>query len=126
MRALYIPLAVLAGILLLSLGSGAYVAGRTGLWQEMLLQADELAEEERWADALTQLQRSYDSWTESQTLFHIILRHDELDEAESLFARAFADCDQQDVPDFHSAMGELHSQLSLLAETQMISIKNIL
>ena len=41
-------------------------------------------------------------------------------------ARAFADCDQQDVPDFHSAMGELDAQLSLLAETQMISIKNIL
>lgn len=54
------------------------------------------------------------------------MEHDALDEAEALFATAFAACDEQDGPDFHAAMAQLNTQLHLLAETQAISVKNIL
>ena len=37
-----------------------------------------------------------------------------------------AACDEQDGPDFHAAMAQLNTQLHLLAETQAISVKNIL
>ena len=54
------------------------------------------------------------------------MEHDELDEADALFATAFAACDERDGPDFHAAMAQLNAQLHLLAETQAVSIKNIL
>ena len=41
-------------------------------------------------------------------------------------AAAFAAGDAQDAPDFHAAMAQLAAQLRLLAETQAVSIKNIL
>ena len=81
---------------------------------------------ERWAQAEEGLRLAYADWGRSQTFFHTIMEHAELDEAESLFAAAFAACDTQDAPDFHAAMAQLASQLRLLAETQAVSIKNIL
>ena len=126
MKPLILSLAALAAILAFSLWSGYYVAGRTETWSTQLSVADEYAQQERWEDAEAQLQLAYDDWCTSQTFFHTILEHDELDEAESLFATAYAACDEQDVPDFHAAMAQLATQLSLLAETQAVSVKNIL
>ncbi len=126
MKALYIPLLVLAGLLSFALWTGFYVQQRTTEWQEMLSLADELAQKEQWEEAEDQIQRSYANWNQSQTFFHTIMEHEELDEAESLFATAFAACDERDVPDFHAALAALLSKFSLLSETQQISIKNIL
>ena len=125
-KPLVISLAALAAILTFSLWSGHYVAGRTETWSSQLADADASARQERWADTLDQLHLAYADWGESQTFFHTIMEHEELDEAESLFAAAFAACDAQDAPDFHAAIAQLSSQLSLLAETQAVSIKNIL
>ena len=126
MKPLALSLAALAAILAFSLWSGYYVAGRTETWSAQLSVADEYAQQERWEDAEAQLQLAYDDWCTSQTFFHTIMEHDELDEAESLFATAYAACDERDVPDFHAAMAQLATQLSLLAETQAVSVKNIL
>ena len=54
------------------------------------------------------------------------MEHDELDQAEELFAGAFAVCREQDGADFHTMLAQLMNQLKLLAETQSVSIKNIL
>ena len=126
MKPLVLSLAALAAILAFSLWSGYYVAERTETWSAQLSVADEYAQQERWEDAEAQLQLAYDDWCTSQTFFHTIMEHDELDEAESLFATAYAACDERDVPDFHAAMAQLATQLSLLAETQAVSVKNIL
>ena len=64
--------------------------------------------------------------SDRQALLHIIMEHRELDEAEVLFAAAYAACDQQDVPDFHAALAQLLTQIRLLAETQQVSLQNIL
>ena len=126
MKPLYLPLLALAAILVFSLWAGNYVAQRTGTWQEMLDEADDTAQAEQWDEALRQLQETYDNWNSSQTFFHTIMEHEELDEAESLFATVFAACDARDAPDFHAAVAQLDTQLGLLAETQAISVKNIL
>lgn len=126
MKALYLPLALLAAMLAFALWTGHYVHQQTDHWIAMLELADHLAAEEQWEDAEDQIQRSYQDWKSSQTFFHTILEHQELDEAESLFAAAFAACDQRDVPDFHTTLAQLYSQLRLLSETQQVSIKNFL
>lgn len=48
MRALYIPLGLLAVILGFSLWTGRYVDLRTGQWIEQLAEIDRLAAEEDW------------------------------------------------------------------------------
>jgi hypothetical protein len=52
--------------------------------------------------------------------------HDELDEAEELFAGAFAVCRERDGADFHTMLAQLTNQLRLLSETQSVSVKNVL
>ena len=126
MKPLVISLAVLGAILAFSLWGGAYVAERTGDWSAQLAAADASAQQERWEDAQAQLRKAYADWGRSQAFFHTILEHEELDEAESLFAAAFAACGEADAPDFRTAMAQLDAQLRLLAETQAVSIKNIL
>lgn len=126
MKALYLPLALLGAMLAFALWTGHYVQQQTDRWIAMLELSDRLAVEEQWEDAEDQIQRSYQDWKRNQTFFHTILEHQELDEAESLFAAAFAACDQRDVPDFHTTLAQLYSQLRLLSETQQVSIKNFL
>ena len=126
MKALYLPLLLLSAMLAFALWTGRFVQQRTDHWIAMLELSDHLAVEERWEDAEDQIRHSYQDWRESQTFFHTILEHQELDESENLFAAAFAACDQRDVPDFHTTLAQLYTQLRLLAETQQVSIKNVL
>lgn len=125
MKAFYIPASLLAIILAFSLWTGRYVELQTGGWTDLLKQSDAAARQENWAEAEAQLQQAYQAWDASQTFFHTIMDHSDLDEAETLFQGAMAICDEQDDADFHLLLAQLMSQLRLLAETQSISIKNI-
>ena len=126
MKNLVLPLAAMAAILVFSLWTGRYVQRQTGDWGELLSQAAQAAAEGDWTLAEKRLSQAREGWERREAFFHTIMEHAELDEAESLFATAFAACDQEDAPDFHAAMAQLASQLRLLAETQAVSIKNIL
>ena len=86
----------------------------------------EAARQEDWGEAADRLERAYEDWDSSQTFFHTIMEHDELDKAEDLFAGAFAVCREEDGADFHTLLAQLVNQLRLLAETQNGGIKNVL
>ena len=126
MKVLVLPLGAIAVILAFSLWAGSYVSARTGAWASQLSAADDSAQQERWEEAENAIQQGYDDWNSRQTFLHIVMEHEELDEAESLFAAAFAACSLRDAPDFQATLAQLISQMSLLAETQQVSIKNIL
>ena len=126
MKALYLPALILSLLLGLSLWAGSYVSRRAEEWSRYLEEADRLAQLEQWDLAKAQIDAGYERWSDRQALFHIIMEHQELDEAEVLFAAAYAACDQQDVPDFHAALAQLLTQIRLLAETQQVSLQNIL
>ena len=111
-KAFYIPVGLLALILGFSLWTGRYVELRTQHWNALLEEIDSLAGQE--------------DWDSSQTFFHTIMEHDELDKAEDLFAGAFAVCREEDGADFHTLLAQLINQLRLLAETQNGGIKNVL
>lgn len=126
MKALYIPAGILVVILGFSLWTGRYVAARTDHWIALLEETEAAAQQEDWDEAQRRLEKAYADWDSSQTFFHTIMEHDELDEAESLFAGAFAVCQERDDADFHTLLAQLINQLQLLAETQEISVKNVL
>jgi len=125
-KALYIPVCLLAVILGFSLWAGRYVELRTSHWIELLEATDDAAGQEDWEEAEKRLLDAYGDWDSSQTFFHTIMSHDDLDEAETLFAGAFAVCQEQDDADFHQLLAQLACHLRLLSETQSISVKNVL
>lgn len=125
MKALYIPLVLLSGMLAFGLWTGAYAQAHVVSWRSALQDADRLAQEENWDAAEEAIRCGYADWNSRQVFLHVIMEHAELDEAEVLFSAAFAACDARDVPDFHAALGQLDTQLNLLAETQQLSIQNV-
>lgn len=126
MKAFYIPMGLLLVILGFSLWTGRYVEQHTERWNAMLEEIEDLARDGAWAEAEVRLETAYADWDASQTFFHTIMDHSELDEAENLFAGAFAVCRERDSADFHMLLAQLAGQLRLLSETQCVSIKNIL
>ncbi len=126
MKAFYIPMGLLLVILGFSLWTGRYVEQHTERWNAMLEEIEDLVRNEAWAEAEVRLETAYADWDASQTFFHTIMDHSELDEAENLFAGAFAVCRERDSADFHMLLAQLAGQLRLLSETQCVSIKNIL
>jgi len=125
-KALIWPSLVLIGMLSFALWTGSHVERRTEEWIGTIEEASRLAYAEQWEEAEERLSRGYESWGQSQTFFHTVMDHEDLDDAEALFAAAFAACGQRDAPDFLTTLSELTARLSLLAETQKISIQNIL
>jgi len=126
MKAFSIPAGLLAVILGFSLWTGRYVSLRTDHWTALLEKTEETAFAGDWEDAERRLQEAYADWNTSQMFFHTIMDHSELDEADTLFVGAMAVCALQDDADFHLQLAQLQEQLRLLAETQSISIQNIL
>jgi len=126
MKALYIPTGILVLLLIGSLASAAYVHRQIDASLAPLLQAETFAREESWSEAEHQLQLGYDRWLAGQGYFHAIVEHGELDESETLFAAAFAACDEQDEADFHAILAQLRTSLEHLSEKQQLSLGNIL
>ena len=79
MKAFYIPVGLLALILGFSLWSGRYVELRTQHWNALLEEIDSLAGQEDWERAGQKLEAAYADWNDSQTFFHTIMDHNELD-----------------------------------------------
>ena len=126
MKALYIPLALLALIVLSSLTTSSYLQQRTEEWIALLEQCDDFLSEEQWERTQDCLLTAHANWEEHATVLHMILEHQDLDEAEQLFAGAFAACQEQDIEEFRIFLRQLTTQLQLLAETQVANLQNIL
>lgn len=126
MKALYVPVAILAVILSFSLWTGRYVDSRVQSWQRMLEETDRAAQREDWEQAETRLKETIRDWEKSSSFLHTLMKHDELDEAEDLFAGTMAACQIRDRADFHKLLAQLMSQLGHLAETQALNLQNIL
>lgn len=126
MRAFTIPTLLLVLILAFSLWTGRYAEKRTEQLSALLEQTEAAAQREDWREAEARLRDAYGGWQESQGFFYTVMDHAQLDEAESLFAGAIAVCREEDDDDFHMLLAQLATQLRLLAETQSVSLKNIL
>lgn len=126
MRALYIPLALLAGMFVLAMLNSGYVTRQTEQWDEQLAAIETAAAAEDWDDAMTAVRNAYQSWQARQFYFHTVIHHDELDAAESCFLQLLTACRLQDQTETMLHLVELRSQLRLLAEMEELSVPNIL
>ena len=125
MKSLWFSVAVLAIVIGFSFWSGQRAADQTGSWIAALEEADNDAWREEWQTADQRLRQIYADWTGAQDFLHIIVTHDELEEAEALFVGTLAVCRETDRPDLHMLLAQLIAALEHIREAQTISIKNI-
>ena len=123
MRATRLSLMVLLVVLAFVLWNAAWVTDRCGEWTAVLDEAEAALAQggsgQQQLDALNAL------WQEPQGYLHIVISHEELDEAEALLAQAEAMAAQGDSQSLYPVLAELRGQFRLIAETQRISAKNI-
>ena len=123
MRATRLSLMVLLIVLAFVLWNAAWVTDRCGEWTAAL--DETVAALERGSDGSAQLDALNALWQEPQGYLHIVISHEELDEAEALLAQAEAMAAQGDSQSLYPVLAELRGQFRLIAETQRVSAKNI-
>lgn len=123
MRATRLSLMVLLVVLAFVLWNAAWVTDRCGEWTAALDEAE--AALAQGGSGSTQLDALNALWQEPQGYLHIVISHEELDEAEALLAQAEAMAAQGDSQSLYPVLAELRGQFRLIAETQRISAKNI-
>lgn len=126
MRAVRVPVFVLAAVLAYILCNAAWVTGESQRWLDAAAQVSDAALQGSTEDAGEALDALGALWQRPQGYLHIVISHTELDEAEALLAQARAAVRQGDMQTLYPIMAELRSQFALLAETQQVSLKNIL
>ena len=126
MRAIRVPVFVLAAVLAYILCNAAWVTGESQRWLDAAAQVSDAALQGSAEDAGEALDALDALWQRPQGYLHIVISHTELDEAEALLAQARAAVRQGDMQALYPIMAELRSQFELLAETQQVSLKNIL
>lgn len=123
MRATRLSLMVLLVVLAFVLWNAAWVTDRCGEWTAALDEAE--AALEQGGSGSAQLDALNALWQEPQGYLHIVISHEELDEAEALLAQAEAMAAQGDSQSLYPVLAELRGQFRLIAETQRVSAKNI-
>ncbi|HAX31298.1 MAG TPA: hypothetical protein DCX96_08495 [Oscillibacter sp.] len=123
MRATRLSLMVLLVVLAFVLWNAAWVTDRCGEWTAALDEAE--AALAQGGSGQQQLDTLNALWQEPQGYLHIVISHEELDEAEALLAQAEAMAAQGDSQSLYPVLAELRGQFRLIAETQRISAKNI-
>ena len=123
MRATRLSLMVLLAVLAFVLWNALRVTERCGERTAALDEAEAALAQggsgQQQLDALNAL------WQEPQGYLHIVVSHEELDEAEALLAQAEAMAAQGDSQSLYPVLAELRGQFRLIAETQRVSAKNI-
>ena len=125
-RFFWIPFCLLLALFGAALANAAVADSLVEGWCAELDSLQETAQAEDWDSVRADLAALHRSWDGHATYFHIILQHGELNEVESLLARADSFAFEQDEGEFRACVAELQSQLRVLSEMQEISIPNIL
>lgn len=125
MKAFYVPSFLLVFLLVVSIWVNAGVQQDTQQWISAVDRMVRLLEDDEWTEIEGNILNLYGKWDQRKTVFHMIMEHQYLDDAEELFAGAYAACREQDSVELHILLEQLRTQILFLAETQQANLKNI-
>lgn len=126
MKALWIPAAVLALLLAVTLAVGGALGRRCDDWAAMLAPVETMALRGDWDGAEAAMEALRTSWQERQRALHTVLEHDVLEEADTLVNQCVVLCREKDTAALCVAVSQLRDQFTLLKEMQRFSIENVL
>lgn len=119
-----------AGVILLLIltgfGNSVYVTARCEGWERQLTAAEAAAVEEDWETAKIQLDALHRSWDKAEDYLHIVLHHEEVEDALVLMQQCRLFAALQDGDALLAAGEQLRCQYRHLAETEELHLKNIL
>ena len=119
-----------AGVILLLIltgfGNSIYVTARCEGWERQLTAAEAAAVEEDWETATIQLDALHRSWDKAENYLHIVLHHEEVEDALVLMQQCRLFAALQDGDALLAAGEQLRCQYRHLAETEELHLKNIL
>ena len=84
------------------------------------------AQQEQWESAERALSQADRTWQAHEAYLHVVIEHDEIDEAEALFTEVSQYARQHDSDKYCTSAERLCTQMVQLEESQQLSIKNIL
>ena len=125
-RFFWIPFLLLLALFSATLVNACVADRIVESWCVSLDDLQHSAQAEDWPAVRDPLAALHESWDKHTAYFHIVLQHDELNEVESLLARADSFAFEQDKAELRACIAELKSQMLVLSEMQEISIRNIL
>ena len=120
------PLAVLAVILAFAVWNSLSMSEDTSRWRDQLQCADAQAQAGNWPAATAELVDSYKDWSAHQTYLHIVSEHEAVDDAETMYRRAMAFAETQEITEFRAELSDLMDQLRLISEMEALNIRNVL
>ena len=119
MRVLRIPPFVLLAVMCFILWNAAWVTDRCGEWAAAVDTVT--ADLDAGGDGGTALDALDALWQDVQGYMHIIVSHEDLDEAEALMAQARALSARGSTEELYPVLAQLRHQFRLIAETQQLS-----
>lgn len=126
MKTKLISAGVILLLILAGFGNSIYVTARCEGWERQLTAAENAAVEKDWETAKIQLDALYRSWDKAEDYLHIILHHEEVEEALMLTQQCRLFAALQDGDALLAAGEQLRCQYRHLAETEELHLKNIL
>ena len=126
MKYFWIPAAVLTVLLAASLWNARQVEATAEPWRASVGEAVSTAERGDWDTALRLVRDTRESWYAHHSYFHIVIAHDELVKVDALFATAESYAVEQEMSEFRAETAELSEQISILIETQKLTMRNVL
>ena len=126
MKIKLISAGVILLLILVGFGNSIYVTARCEGWERQLTAAETAAVEEDWETATIQLDALYRSWDKAEDYLHIVLHHEEVEDALVLMQQCRLFAALQDGDALLAAGEQLRCQYRHLAETEELHLKNIL
>ena len=126
MKHLWIALCALILVFSVTMANAYYINKSTAQLIELLEQSERLAKAGDWEEALEKTQQAYDEWTSMGTYLHTVIRHSNIDDAEISFLQVLVFIECRSMEEYLAGSAALISQLSLIDETEHLSIKNLL
>lgn len=126
MKVKLISAGVVLLLILTGFGNSIYVTARCEGWERQLTAAEAAAVEEDWETATIQLDALHRSWDKAEDYLHIVLHHEEVEDALVLMQQCRLFAALQDGDALLAAGEQLRCQYRHLAETEELHLKNIL
>lgn len=119
------PAAILIFLLAFCLWDAAHMQQETSRWCQQLQQADDLAQQENWAEALQILDSSHRDWRSCQIYVHSVSPREAVDDAEAMYHRAMAFAKTEEITEFRAELSDLQDQMRVLADLESFSYRSI-
>ena len=126
MKRLWIALAILCTVFLLTWGNAAYLGMFTDDLTSLLTEAEVCGERGEWGSALEFTKQAKDLWDDHDVYLHVTLRHADTDAIYLSFRQVTEFLHRQEDGEYSAANAVLLGQIGLLCEQEEFNLKNLL